>query len=309
MTTVDTNRLRGNYAQAVASAWLSRGCLVRPVSEGTDIGIDLYCEAVLEGSPYLHFWVQVKSIAVATVGVQGGKPTATYSFDRKHLEYWDRQPIPVYAFLVPLGTWPPTEPDSIFGVRITERLVKEGLPSAASVSYRTSDSFDRETVDEDIRQFVTKVVPWDTSALLLKRGIVAPLPKARKEPSDEQFPTGIGFQYLPRVLTTMRDAAVHGLYHSLLAEHYDPSWQETRKRFHGAAEYFEKDMHKYGLSMLVRSAHADGDIEKAKGYVHRALERIAIDSTLSEEERSSLSAEVRVLLEDFETTGDGDRTR
>lgn len=298
MTSVDTNRLRGNYAQAVATAWLSRMCLVRPVADGTDIGIDLYCESILEGTPYLHFWVQVKAVPAASITVRDGKRTAAYSFERRHLEYWDRQPIPVYAFLVPLDTWPPAEPDFIYGVRITETLVKEGLPSTASVTYRTSDGFQRDSLDGELQQFVTKIVPWDTSALLLKRGIVAPLPKVPGD-TDDRFPTGIGVQYLSQVLTTMRDAAVHGLYHSLWAEHHDPSWRAIRKRFEGAAQYFEPDMHKYGLSMLVRSAHVDGEIDRARDYIHRALERIAADNTLTEVERSVLSNDIRILLNDF----------
>jgi hypothetical protein len=81
MTSVDENRLRGNYAQAVVSSWLSRACLVRPVAEGTDIGIDLYCESVLEGQPYLHFWVQVKAIPAASVTVVEGKATVEYRFE------------------------------------------------------------------------------------------------------------------------------------------------------------------------------------------------------------------------------------
>ena len=101
MPVVDENRLRGNYAQAVVSAWLSRKCLVRPVADGTDIEIDLYCEAVSQSLPSDHFWAQVKAIPAASV--EGGE--AAYRSLQKHLAYWQRQPIPVYAFLVPLGDW------------------------------------------------------------------------------------------------------------------------------------------------------------------------------------------------------------
>lgn len=299
MTSVDNNRLKGNYAQAVVSSWLSRTCLVRPVAEGTDIGIDLYCESVLEDQPYLHFWVQVKAIPAASVTIANGKPTAGYSFERRHLEYWDRQPIPVYAFLVPLDVWPPTEPQVIYLIRITEQLIRLDLPTTASVTYHTSESFERQSLDADLLQFVTQTVPWDTSALLLKRGIVAPLPKAAGDMED-RFPSGIGFQYLPKVLMTMRDAAVHGLFHSLLAERCDPSWRTMRKRFEGVAQYFEHDMHMFGLSMLVRAAHADGKTEVAQAYVHRALARIVADQTLPTPERAMRCEQIRVLLKDFE---------
>ena len=149
--------------------------------------------------PYLHFWVQVKSIPNSSIRVEGKERTAHYAFDRRHLEYWDRQPIPVYALLVPVDSWPPSEPDEIFGVRVTEELVKSGLPSAGSVTYRTTNGFERSSLDDDLRKFVTEIVPWDTSALLLKRGIVAPLPH-----QPGRFPAGIGFQYLPKMLTSIR---------------------------------------------------------------------------------------------------------
>ncbi|MBW1863160.1 MAG: hypothetical protein JRJ02_12425 [Deltaproteobacteria bacterium] len=48
MTKVDKNRIMGNYGANLVAELLSRHCLVRPVVEGTDIGIDLYCETLEE---------------------------------------------------------------------------------------------------------------------------------------------------------------------------------------------------------------------------------------------------------------------
>jgi hypothetical protein len=52
--------LKANYGVALVMEKFSAGCLVRPVAAGTDVGVDLYCESVAEGKPFLHFWVQVK---------------------------------------------------------------------------------------------------------------------------------------------------------------------------------------------------------------------------------------------------------
>jgi hypothetical protein len=95
----------------------------------------------------------------------------------------------------------------IFGVRITEQLVRLGLPTTASVTYRTSESFERHSLDTDLQQFASRVVPWDTSAMLLRRGILAPLPRTAGD-GEDRFPSGIGVQYLPELLANMRDAAV-----------------------------------------------------------------------------------------------------
>ena len=317
MPSVDVNRLKGNFAQALASTWLSRMCLVRPVAEGTDIGIDLYCESIVDGVPYLHFWVQVKAIPISSVRVEGEERTARYSFDRRHLEYWDRQPIPVYALLVPVDSWPPSEPDAIFLVRVTEELVKGDLPATNSITYHTKDGFERDSLDDELRKFVTDIVPWDTSALLMRRGIVAPLPG-----KPRSFPFGVGFQYLPQVLSSIMDASVQGLLHVILGERreaklqerglthlpflppgvkdHSSSWEPLRKHFERIAATFGDNMHYYGLSVLAWSARDVGDFESAKAYLHLALARIAADSDIQDQERSTRLAEVQELLEVFE---------
>ena len=300
MTFVDQNRLKGNHAQAFVAAWLSRTCLVRPVADGTDVGVDLYCESILDGQPFLHFWAQIKSIPLSNVRTESGKQIASHRFDRKHLIYWDRQPIPVYAFLVPLDDWPSAEPDRVYGIRITEQLVRGGVPDSATALFETSECFEADSLNDDLQQFVTRIVPWDTAAMLLKRGIVAPL----LEPSsggDLAFPTLVGIQYLPRILTTMRDASVHGLFHSLLGERANGALVPIRRRFQALAEFFENEMHDWGLSMLVRAAHTEGDIERAKGYVTRAIARISLDESIPAPARAARVQKIRVLLDDFES--------
>ena len=298
MVVIDTNRLKGNYAQAIVCSWLSRRCLVRSVAEGTDIGVDLYCESVLEDQPFLHFWVQVKAIPSNNIRTVDGKEEARYSFDRRHLEYWDRQPIPVYAFLVPVTTWPPSQPEKIYGINITRNLVVEGLPENGSVTYRASDSFEAETIDADLQQFITKIVPADTALLFLKKGIVAPLPKSDPD-FDDEFPIGIGWQHLPKILDNMRNASVQGLVYSLIAENKGKDWKPFRNQFEAIANLFEEQMHDFGISMLVRAAEHDGDIEKAKGYIYRAIDRIFEDQCLSADAKSTRLSKMRTLLEDF----------
>ena len=62
MSVVDLNRLKGNFSVSYITAKLRKYCLVRQVSEGTNIGIYLYCESLTSmGKPFLHFLIQVKS--------------------------------------------------------------------------------------------------------------------------------------------------------------------------------------------------------------------------------------------------------
>jgi hypothetical protein len=119
MSIVDENRILGNYGSNLVAHTLSKIGLVRPVAEGTDIGIDLYCETIEEGQGFLHFWAQVKPGKQIKIKKNG---KASCNFEVDHLRYWDRQPVPVLAFYVPTN-YPPEIPEQIFVVNITEYLM------------------------------------------------------------------------------------------------------------------------------------------------------------------------------------------
>ncbi len=89
--------LFASFAERYVASRLSRAdCLVRTI-EGIDVGVDLYCESVEDGYPFLHFWVQVKSGKQCERTPHGAK----CRLERKHLEYWERQPVPVFIALLP----------------------------------------------------------------------------------------------------------------------------------------------------------------------------------------------------------------
>jgi hypothetical protein len=299
MTTVDLNRLKGNYSQNTVSALLSRTCLVRPVAEGTDIGVDLYCESVLSHRPHLHFWAQVKTINSTQIVKKDGQEVAWFDFDTHHLRYWAQQPIPVYAFLVPVEGWPPDFPTRIYGVRITEYVVKNEIPNQSTVRLYSAGCFDVKIIDDDLTQFITQIVPWDTSALLIQKGIIAPIVDMT-EASENRFPKGIGFRHLDKIIANIRDASVMGLIDSLVFEQVQPEKKLLRQRFEQVAKVFEDQMHVFGLSVLVRAAHSDGNLDKAKQYIYDAITRIEQDQTIPEDVKLTQITKIRILLNDFE---------
>jgi hypothetical protein len=173
MTTVDFNRLKGNYAVAYVAAALSRGCLVRPVAEGTDIGIDLYCETVEGKDPFLHFWVQVKAGGRVRVSRDGG--SASYAFDAEHLAYWGRQHVPVFAALVPIG-WPPAPNSTIYIVNISEELLKSDPPKSGRKALKSCLA-GQPGNHEWVTDLATKHVPRTTSWLDCRRlGVISEVP-------------------------------------------------------------------------------------------------------------------------------------
>ncbi len=121
---VANNLLKGNYGEHLVAQILSRSCFVRPVVGNTDVGVDLYCESIIEGSTFLHFWVQVKSSSK----FPNCPNKFTFPFRTESLKYWSKQPVPVLAFLVPLK-WPPEKIKIIHVIDVTfgilENRIKE----------------------------------------------------------------------------------------------------------------------------------------------------------------------------------------
>ncbi len=54
---IGSSQVIGSRGEMYIAFLLSQYCLVRPVANGTDDGVDLYCEALIEGVPHSHFWV------------------------------------------------------------------------------------------------------------------------------------------------------------------------------------------------------------------------------------------------------------
>jgi hypothetical protein len=114
--------LKGNYGQHLVTQILSRSCLVRPVVGHTDVGVDLYCESIINGKPFLHFWGQVKS----SQSFPNEPVKASHSFKVSTLRYWASQPVPVLGFLIPMK-WPPEEIHYIHVVDITFDILEYGI--------------------------------------------------------------------------------------------------------------------------------------------------------------------------------------
>jgi hypothetical protein len=58
---VGNGQIIGSRGEMFVGFLLSSFCLIRPVANGTDVGVDLYCETLIDGIPHSHFWVQVKT--------------------------------------------------------------------------------------------------------------------------------------------------------------------------------------------------------------------------------------------------------
>lgn len=300
---VDSNRLKGNYAEYLVAQWLSRMCLVRPVAAGTDIGIDLYCESVIDDRPFLHFWVQVKAIPESNVQ---NEKEASCEFLTKHLSYWENQPIPVYAFLVPIGGWPPPVPTQrIFGVRITEYILEHGIPEEqTTVTLRTTNTVDADKIDEDLKQFVSGIVPYDSFILLLRRGIIPPIPQLEEPRADQQrYPwSDIYTKHAAKLLDSMMNVSAFAGFASLKAETLGEfQMLKMRKQFEAIVSVFDDDnLQGIALSFLVFAALADGNSSRARNIVAKACDRIREDPALDANTKQTQVKKLQDWLTDVE---------
>ena len=174
MPIVDANRLKGNQAAFLVSAWLGKQCLVRPVSEGTDFGVDLFCETVDVPSrqPFLHFWVQVKTGAQQITLADG---QAKCKFDKEHVDYWCRQPVPAYAFLVPDDQLAAFQ--KVFVVSFVRKLLKSEVPFDGGSKTLSSD-FVCYAKDgfHDLSSFANTSVRLDHMMMQVLNGVSGPFP-------------------------------------------------------------------------------------------------------------------------------------
>ena len=176
---VDDRRLTGNAGAAQVACLLAAECLVRPVAADTDIGVDLYCETQESGTPFLHFWIQVKS-GPQRIYVPQDRTWASCSFDADHLRYWGRQPVPVFGALVPVpGAG--CENADVYFCDISMDIIERGVPREGSRSIRSflrllpgDDDGLRALLDH---QVVTASARWQCHM----HGVVEPLPAVRPE--------------------------------------------------------------------------------------------------------------------------------
>jgi hypothetical protein len=291
MSSVSNRQLKGNFAENIVAEWLSRVCLVRSVTTGTDIGIDLYCEALVENNPYLHFWVQVKAITNRDISMKNGIKFASYRFKRSHLEYWARQPIPVYAFLVPVNDWPPKYPERVYGIAITRYIIESGIPESKTVKLETAECTEFATIDNDWNKFISEIVPADTAILLFSKGIVSEINFVGS--SQKHFPRGFALKYAEKILDAVRDSVI--VLGSETLENVQDEFRGFRHICELIASLYIPRISDLGINFLVESALKDGKIQKALDYINSVQREIMLRTDVDQAKKAEYVAKLEVL--------------
>lgn len=265
MTKVSKSQILGNRAEHLVSYLLSQFCLVRPVANGTDIGVDLFCEAISEdGHSAGHFWVQVKSKA---------KPTRKIKLDRGHVDYWIRQPVPVFIFIICESQNSDASNFEIHSINLIEQLIKN---SNFRGKFRTFHSDETMSSNSQLEQFVRQTVPVTIARQKLTDGQIVPIKYNGVEGYVKKYATADSLKFIPKILKNI------GRTSSLLAREilnndkeqaFNQKLDQLEMILEAFAEARNYDM-PYTLGMLQQRA---GKYDKAIVNYERARDLLSTD--------------------------------
>jgi hypothetical protein len=254
---------------------VSTDCLVRPIAGDTDVGIDLYCETVQEGHPFLHFWLQVKSGSQCRLARDAA--SASCRFDEEHLKYWLRQPVPVFAALLSTE-WPVRKDPSIYVVPITTILLTRARTHGKTATLR-SDFVLRPGIQADLKTFLGQVVPDAAAQLECRKGIVAPRPQLFPEYVRSTPPMPVT-RFAEEILDQIRTTATMSVVSLWLQKQLFGANLPFVQRLAGVVEQFADDPHWETSMALGLSRHADGDYIRAQEFYDEAKSRMERDLNL-----------------------------
>ena len=197
--------LKGNYGEAFIFYKLSKYCLVRPVSAGTDIGIDLYCELLdKDESPSIHFWLQVKHGGTDYIKILKNDKVS-FSFKKSQLEYWAQQPVPVFVILIPESYIISENTYVIFIINMTDKLLDENILKINSRTKSIKSDY-RVSNDEEFKRIIYSLVDITTARMKLKDGIICPTPSTNKRYLKSYYPQN-SYLFSDKILHSIRSTS------------------------------------------------------------------------------------------------------
>ncbi len=265
--------LKANYGTSLVAHRLSRACLVRPVAEGTDIGIDLYCEAVAEGQPFLHFGVQVKCGASNYIRLQDD--SASFSFASRHLAYWMKQPMPVFVALVPLEEWPPEQIPPVYVVDVTSQCIGRVIETEESITLKSDFCWNNDPTD--VTTFLNDAVPTASARLMCQAGVVRYKPSIRQT-YTVQVPSIPVARFADQIRQQIRQTAALSIM--FLLEDVNGTTDDHLRSFHElmsrVLEQFSEGNYEIHMARGI-SAHLSGQYSSAIRLYDESLRSINKD--------------------------------
>lgn len=226
--TITDEQLKGNWAeQYIAANLASKGCLIRHVTQGHDIGIDLYCETTT-GDEHLHFWCQIKT----SKNWKGKRKHLSFKPPKRHKDYWLTQPVPVFIFLVP-------------DLRDGQNIPYYICNAINLLDGNKINSDCKIENHDDLAKFLNKYLVFQTYLWDIKDGKVSYLKNPKNE-YTKQFPSAIAHEFEPELLRSLlytlwrlsQDILFQGINPKDLLNKYTLN-NDEKKRFETAKPYMK----------------------------------------------------------------------
>jgi hypothetical protein len=278
MPAVLDNRLKGNYGAALVMSRLSGECLVRPVAADTDVGVDLYCETVAEGRPFLHFWLQVKTGDQCKLSGDG--KTASCRFRLDHLDYYREQPVPAFAALAHTPEWPVRQEPGVYIVDITSQIIFKNIPQEQEHVTLWSDYYWPAGDRDSVQRFLADTVPDSTGRLHVSKGLIAASPTPTKQYVSSYSKVPV-LRFKDEIRNQLRRTAAFSILFSVESPEVETVEGTQFRRLMGRiVEQFGDDPHWENFMARAVSDHADGNFLSAVAMYERARRSIESDENV-----------------------------
>jgi hypothetical protein len=278
MPSITNEQLKGNYGAALIMARLSAHCLVRPVAADTDVGIDLYCETLEDGKfPFLHFWVQVKA------GKQCRplkKQRVSCNFEHNKLVYWSRQPVPVFAALVPIAKWPAkTHGNDIYIIDLTDQLLSKSILQRKSKNHRLRSNiyWPKDNID-CVESFLKEIVPATFAKQQISRGVIERIPTLTKNYFQE-IPNVPVLDYTREIINQLRITAASSIIFSYAtgSKIRKTQYRDFIKKMARIVEVLSDQSHWEDFFVQALNQHSNEKCSAAHPFYQRAMQCISGD--------------------------------
>jgi hypothetical protein len=243
----------------------------------TDVGVDLYCESIIEGDTFLHFWVQVKS----SENLPNHPEKFNFPFATSSLKYWAKQPVPVLALLVPVK-WPPEDIGVIHVVDVTFGILENGIKAdQKEQSLETNPELclpisKKDELASQLEKLLLHHLPMIVSAMYAEKGFIYPAPKP-----TEQYTKYFSGHFLPRHIHLIEERARHAATFGIMQ--WIDSGNEVDKLpriLVSGLEAIQDDPHYEVHEALGVLCQSRRDLQGAREHFETAKKRITGDPTI-----------------------------
>jgi hypothetical protein len=223
--------------------------------------------------------MQVKSGRQCNLANSG--TSASFPFKKQDLEYWRRQPVPVFCALVP-ASWPISESPDIFIVDITKQLLS--LKQINKKQKRLKSDFHLPANCRDsVKDFVTLSVPTSTAMHSLNKGIVTSIPQLNQE-YVVKTPIVPVENFMGDIIRRIRVTAAQSARSLFSRNAVTQISEDHRKTLKALVQCFEKDKHWENCFSLALFEHWEKDFPEAVRHYKASSDIIKGDPEISIED-------------------------